>query len=242
MIWQRRSLRNYGHSYEAGSNTVAEGDEASAHAGAIHAQYGPQGKACGGKVLPAACYHSPMFKITFTAAEQAFSTAGAALSVAESHGCLAGALCVQGTYSLDKWLEEVLPDGVAAAQSDSLREPLAAIFEDTVRALSAGDMEFAPLLPDDEVPLTERAEALAQWSQGFLYGFGVGRSAQLKESLAEVEEVLRDIAEISRASSQDLSGNEEEEQAYSELVEYVRAGTQLIHDELFAQRTQQQIH
>lgn len=183
-----------------------------------------------------------MFKITFTAAEQVFSTAGAALSVAESHGCLAGALCAQGAYSLDHWLEEVLADGAAAAQADSLRAPLAAIFDDTVRALTSGDMEFVPLLPDDETPLAERAEALAQWSQGFLYGFGVGRTALLKDSLAEVEEVLRDIAEISRASSQDLSGNEEEEQAYSELVEYVRAGTQLIHDELFDQRTQQHVH
>lgn len=180
-----------------------------------------------------------MFNITFAAAEQVFDAAGAALSVAESHGCLAGALCVQGSYSLQNWLEEVLPDGARTEQTDKLREPMAAIFDHAVRTLNAGEMEFAPLLPDDEAPLSERAEALAQWSQGFLYGFGVGRSAALENSLPQIEEVLRDIAEVSRASSKDLSGSEEEEQAYAELVEYVRAGTQLIHDELFAQRTQQ---
>lgn len=180
-----------------------------------------------------------MFNITFAAAEQAFNTAGAALSVAESHGCLAGALCVHGAYSLEKWLEEVLPDGAVPSQAESMREPMMVIFDDTVRALTSDEMEFVPLLPDEEAPLAQRAEALAQWSQGFLYGFGVGRSTALKDTLTEIDEVLRDIAEISRASSKDLSGSEEEEQAYSELVEYVRAGTQLIHDELFAQRKQQ---
>lgn len=180
-----------------------------------------------------------MFNISFAATEQAFTTAGAALSVAESHGCLAGALCAQAAYSLENWLEEILPDGVTSTQAGALREPMSVIFGDTVRALSAGEMEFMPMLPGDETPLTERAEALAQWSQGFLYGFGVGRGVDLKETLEVVEEVLRDIAEISRASSQNLSGSEEEEEAYSELVEYVRAGTQLIHDELLALRAQQ---
>lgn len=180
-----------------------------------------------------------MFNISFAAVEQAFDAADAALSVSEGHGCLAGALCVHDTYSVEQWLEEVLPDAApasAAAQADKLREPMQVIFADTLHALRSGDMEFVPLLPDDETPLPARAEALAQWSQGFLYGFGIGRNVQVPEALSAVEEVLRDLAEIARASSKDLTGSEEEEQAYSELVEYVRAGAQLVHDELFEQR------
>ena len=185
-----------------------------------------------------------MFNVSFAALEHAFDAAGAALSVAESHGCLAGALCAQDVYSVEQWMEEVLPDTPAETSdpsSDPVREPMTVVFTDTVRALRSDDMEFAPLLPDDEAPLAARAEALAQWSQGFLYGFGMGGRVQDEESPSNIDEVLRDFAEIARASSKDLSGSEEEEQAYSELVEYVRAGAQLVHDELIAQR-RTQIH
>lgn len=185
-----------------------------------------------------------MFNISFDAVEQAFDAADAALSVAESHGCLTGALCVYEAYSVDQWLEEVLSDAAptaAAAQAETVRGSMQVLFADTVRALRSGDMEFAPLLPDDETSLAARTDALAEWSQGFLYGFGIGRAAQTPESLQAVEEVLRDLTEIARASSNELTGSEEEEQAYSELVEYVRAAAQLIYDELFEQR-KHQIH
>jgi uncharacterized protein len=180
-----------------------------------------------------------MYKVSFTAVEQAFNIAGAALSVAESHGCLAGALCVHPGYSLENWLEEVLPDTAlteSTPQTTALREPLSTVFDDTLHALRSDEMAFIPLLPNDESPLAARTEALAQWSQGFLYGFGTSARAHEQAALGDVAEVLRDIAEIARASSQGLSGGEEEEQAYTELVEYMRAGAQLIHDELAADR------
>jgi hypothetical protein len=48
--------------------------------------------------------------------------------------------------------------------------------------------------------------------------------------------VLRDLTHISQASVETGANAEEEEQAYAEIVEYVRAGVQLIHDELIEMR------
>ena len=42
--------------------------------------------------------------------------------------------------------------------------------------LRGDEMEFELLLPDDDAPLEQRATALSQWCQGFLYGFGTGGS------------------------------------------------------------------
>ena len=48
--------------------------------------------------------------------------------------------------------------------------------------------------------------------------------------------MLRDLTHISQASVETGADAEEEEQAYAEIVEYVRAGVQLIHDELLEVR------
>ena len=49
---------------------------------------------------------------------------------------------------------------------------------------------------------------------------------------ADSGEVMRDLVEIARAGSYDLSGGEEDEASYNELLEYVRTGELLINEEL----------
>lgn len=161
-------------------------------------------------------------------------TLQSSVAASESHGCLCGALCTTQQYPVESWLDELVPE----PQDEPVEEaaPLRLLFADTVRALRGDEMEFQLLLPDDDDPLVERASALSQWCQGFLYGFGVGRSVPQEELTGEVEEVLRDLTHISQASVETGADAEEEEQAYAEIVEYVRAGVQLIHDELLEVR------
>ena len=49
---------------------------------------------------------------------------------------------------------------------------------------------------------------------------------------ANVDEMLRDLTHIGRATVDAGEQGEAEEEAYAEVVEYVRVGVQLIHDEL----------
>jgi uncharacterized protein YgfB (UPF0149 family) len=156
---------------------------------------------------------------------------------AEAHGCLVGALCTTAHYPMERWLEEIIPDEERRADDDS-QQALRLLYADTLNALRGENMDFELLLPGDEMPLATRAGGLSQWCQGFLYGFGTGQAnnqTPKEEDLpANVNEVLNDLTHIGRASVE-IEGdadNESEEEAYAEVVEYVRVGVQLIHDEL----------
>jgi uncharacterized protein YgfB (UPF0149 family) len=93
-------------------------------------------------------------------------------------------------------------------------------------------MEFQPLLPTDDEALSVRTEALADWVQGFLYGLGGSTSGATLPLSPQSSEILADFAEISRAGEVGSEDAELEENAYAELVEFVRVGVQLMHEEL----------
>jgi uncharacterized protein len=185
-------------------------------------------------------YHRCMYKISFVEAEHALRAAHAAVTISEGHGCLCGVLCTLPHFSSHNWLQELLPD---PAGEPTLSKPLPVdavldqLYAETQVAMEGDEMAFSPFLPDDETPITERIAALTQWSQGFLYGFGIGAPGSAQQQYpGEVGEVLKDLSEIARASDTESSGSDEEEQAYAELVEYLRAAVQLIHDEFAQQR------
>lgn len=175
-----------------------------------------------------------MLQVTFPEIAGALESLHSAVPAAEGHGCLCGALCASADYSLERWLEELVPEG---REGDAeTQRALRLLFSDTVQALRGDQMDLQLLLPDDDVMLKERATALAQWCQGFLYGLGSTERAKATSLPADVDEVLRDLTQIGRASVDVDEGSEEEEQAYAEIVEYVRVGVQLVHDELLQAR------
>ncbi|MGH8453584.1 MAG: UPF0149 family protein, partial [Nevskiales bacterium] len=93
---------------------------------------------------------------------------------------------------------------------------------------------FTPLLPEDDDALNLRVDALAEWCQGFLYGLATKPALDLNQASSELREVVSDLIQISRAGIEDDEDPDEDadENAYTELVEYVRAGVQLIFLEL----------
>ena len=168
-----------------------------------------------------------MLQVTFPEITRVLEGLSSTVPAAETHGCLCGALCTTVDYPVERWLEEIIPDAGEHSDEHSLR----LLYAETVRALRGEEMELELLLPDDDADLELRATALSQWCQGFLYGFGTGEPVNADELPADVDEVLRDMTQIGRATVE-LGGTEEEEEAYTEVVEYVRVGVQLIHDEL----------
>jgi len=172
-------------------------------------------------------------QVTFREIASVLEDAGSQVVAAEGHGCLCGALCSSPDYSLERWIEELIaidPDETTTELEPNA--PLRLLFADTVRALRGDEMQFEPLLPDDDEPLERRATALAQWCQGFLYGFGTGKPIREADLNAQVNEILRDVTHIAAASVDVGAAGEDEEEAYTEVLEYLRVGVQLIHDEL----------
>ncbi len=154
---------------------------------------------------------------------------------AEAHGTLAGCLCAAIGYRFEDWLQEILPEGQPQPLA---RETLRGLFVDTAGALEGPEMDFDLLLPADEQPLDARTEALAQWCQGFLYGLGTSVIHDAGGLPGDIGEVVRDLTEITRVAVDDQQTPESNESAYAELVEFVRAGVQLVFDELGPLRDQ----
>ncbi len=178
-----------------------------------------------------------MLQVTFAEVVHVLEGLGSSVPAAEAHGCLVGALCTTHHYPMERWLEEIIPDEDRRADDDS-QQALRLLYSDTLNALRGDEMDFEVLLPGDESPLAARAGGLSQWCQGFLYGFGTGQANGMtpkEEDLpTNVNEILNDLTHIGRASVE-IEGdadNESDEEAYAEVVEYVRVGVQLIHDEL----------
>jgi len=180
-----------------------------------------------------------MFGIKFTVAADALVAANSSVVITEAHGCLCGALCATEDYPLTDWLDELFDASFQQAdnsESAIVRDHLHLLHTDTVRALRSEDMEFAPFLPEDDQPLARRADALAQWCQGFLYGFGSVGNERRPDLSTEATEILRDLAAIGRASAGETEPTEEDESDYAEIVEYVRVSVQLVYDELAPHR------
>ena len=174
-----------------------------------------------------------MSKVTYLDLDQALAGSAVGLDAAEAHGALCGALCATAGYGVEDWIGEVVPDGAATLR---VRNLLSGVYSHTVEQLSGPMFEFAPLLPDDEVDLESRVAALSDWCGGFLYGLGVGRIATADQLVGEVGEIIKDFSEISRAEVGAPDGEEANEAAYTELVEFVRAGTLVVYEELGAVR------
>jgi uncharacterized protein YgfB (UPF0149 family) len=179
-----------------------------------------------------------MHTVTYEELETALDAAGAALGAAEAHGALSGTLAASLSFRADAWIDDILGDTEAPERAMHAREVLSALSRETAVHLSGPDMEFEPLLPGDEAALEARTAALAAWCTGFLAGLGSVPvpSAGWPDT---VREIVADFAEIARAAVGDEDSEEDSEASYIELVEYLRASAQLVHEELVDPRGEQ---
>lgn len=168
--------------------------------------------------------------------DTALRRCGSTWDAAQTHGLLTGRLAIGGADSGVGWLDQVLE---GAAPDDVLRDEceamLGQLFETTYRQLAERQSGFEPLLPDDEDSTAVRAEALGHWCEGFLHGLVAGtHNNALRQRLADepLADIIRDMAQITRAAVEEGGDPETDEEAYAELVEYLRVATQLAYEEL----------
>lgn len=149
-------------------------------------------------------------------------------SIAELHGAMAGMLCVDPALAFTGWVGRMDSDPDNPFPDAQQMDPVLVQLYDTTRdQLLEGVFEFGLLLPDDDTGLSVRAEALAGWCQGFLFGFGA--SAQNREWSADCRELVRDLIEISKLDPD--TREEDAEDSMVELIEYVRIAVEVICEE-----------
>jgi uncharacterized protein len=147
----------------------------------------------------------------------------------ECHGTLTGMFCANSGLQLEDWLSGIDTQGTVLPQE--AQETMRVLYTVTREQLNDSVLDFHPLLPDDDVDVVERVEALGQWCQGFLLGLSSGK-VEFDKLPDDSGEILRDMLEISRLSGLDLDGGEEDEESYQQLLEYVRTGVLLLNEEL----------
>ena len=145
---------------------------------------------------------------------------------------------------MSDWVSHVL--GEQEQGNVVLKETLVllnTLYQITLVQLNDSNCDFQIFLPDDDEDLRERVEALTAWCQGFVYGLAVGGLSDTKDLPEDTKELVKDIIEISKAEADsEANPTEEDEQAYVEIVEYLRTGTLLISEELQPLQTAQTIH
>lgn len=166
----------------------------------------------------------------------------AEMSVAECHGVLTGWLCAAHGLTREQWLGHVAPDLAAGdVLAQEAADTLEGLRQAVVAQLNDALLDFQPLLPSDDQPLAERVEALGEWCQGFLLGMSLGGLKDVAKMPGDSGEALRDLVQLSRAGSYDVGEEEEDEEAYTELLEYVRTAVLLVNEELNPTRAAPQV-
>lgn len=175
--------------------------------------------------------------IEYSDLDDALRRCGASWDAAQAHGMLCGRLCLPGGNSVRETVREwvvTVQDGADAGSAEcaALLERASAT---TLRQLAERLSQFAPLLPDDAVTVVLRTEALSHWCEGFLHGLVSGKhEAAVRARLAAepLSDIIRDMLEITRAAVDEQADEETNEEAYVELVEYIRVAAQLAYEEL----------
>lgn len=138
-------------------------------------------------------------------------------SPSELHGLLTGIVCVTEAPTREQWSQILTTLNVPELSEDALTL-LTDETEDVIHALSEDELDYLPMLPDDDHLLQERVQALSDWCAGVVLGFGLA-SGHIRPDELELIENLQDIAAV---EFEDSDNDEEGESSYEELYEFVR--------------------
>lgn len=151
-------------------------------------------------------------------------------SLGEAQGILCALLCAGDPKAEASWMAELLAGAdVTAPSTQEYRRSLEDLAAHT-RSQMAGLGELMPVLPDESAPLAQRALALYDFSRGFLYGLGLAGIDTGRLS-PPAREALEDLAAVTRLDLDDLADCEANEQALTELTEFVRVAAMLLYEE-----------
>lgn len=148
------------------------------------------------------------------------------INPSEAQGMLISYICSEPNEAILLWIKEL-----SRLTNDGIKEGdlLLALYKDTIQSLNDLNFTFTPLLPEGDV--YQKIEALQQCAEGLIYGIGINH---LKLE-GDAYEFMNDLIEFSHTTfePEDEMDDEETEQDFEEILEFVRMGILLLyHDTL----------
>jgi len=168
--------------------------------------------------------------------DAALRRCGSTWNAGQTHGLLCSRLALAGADGASRWLAQVLqdtdPENTLRTECEAMLDALCTA---TWQQLSERQSDFMLLLPDDDDSALVRTEAMGQWCEGFLHGLvSETHGDKLRERLASdpLSDIIKDLLEITRATVGDEADEQGTENAFADLVEYLRVAAQLTYEEL----------
>ena len=173
-----------------------------------------------------------MDNITYPEIATLLERHNADMDAAEAHGIATGMLCLDDRIAQDAWYNELFQ--VTPDLSESELSLLHAFFEQTRAILVSDEFEFDLFVPDAGAILSQQLVALRNWCSGFLFGVGYNHSST--HWPGDSGEILKDIIEFTKVDTETTS--DEDEHAFMEITEYLRAAVLLLRDDIRGNESQ----
>lgn len=171
----------------------------------------------------------------FASVADALATLTSLGTAAETHGMLVALLSARVKIRESAWVDSLLNEHIEARDTagQAAYQVLHQLFAVTQTAFQENDFSVTLLLPDDEAPLLDRVEALAEWCQGYLTGLHLLGLAIERNKNETIQAALNDIVEISQANiDAEDEADPHSEEHFMELVEFVKAAVLMVAAEL----------
>lgn len=169
--------------------------------------------------------------LDFSSAQAILTSESVEAHAAEIHGVLTGLIAAGFAFESSDYLAMVNDmlnnaEGLPVTAKSLIKD----MYSDIWQQILDESYSFQLMLPDDDDSIVERGHALGKWVEGFNLGFGLQQTKSTTFS-DDVKEVLADFVEIANLSDE-MEEDEDTEQAYFEIAEYVRISALLCFTEL----------
>jgi uncharacterized protein len=148
----------------------------------------------------------------------------------ECHGFMCGYFCASNSVTSTAWRDYFLMGIDDDAELETCFAILYQLADQVREEILSDEITFELFLPDDESSISERSKALAEWSAGFVSGLGIGGAGDKPKLIDEYDEFIKDVISVSRIETT-FEEDEDAEGALFEIVEYIRIGVIMLHEE-----------
>ncbi|MDP1604926.1 MAG: UPF0149 family protein [Legionella sp.] len=144
------------------------------------------------------------------------------ISCSELHGVMCGYLCAGAFHEGEIYLRALMVKFEKNATTRVAAKALFDVYEISKHQISTMDFGFQLLLPEDQAPLMERAEAFSEWCEGFTQGITLAGIDYEELEEEDSQEALEHLFEFAQLDYEGLDIEEEDEKALMEVNEYAR--------------------
>ena len=173
----------------------------------------------------------------FTQIEATLDLAGIEeLTPSEVHGTIIGAMSNHMKSGITPDLLKLIEPSADA--NDGRFAPVTAMLYELYREASELLIEtkdgFDLILPSDDEEIDVRVDGIATWCKGYILGLLYNSAFSLDQLPESGAEIARDLMEIAEAAA-GANDESEEDWALAELHEYIKVGSQLIFEFIYAE-------